>query len=517
MAVLPAQPHLDHLRRQARDLLRAARAGDATATARILARSDRLTLAAAQLAVARDYGFASWAKLKEEVQTRAEDLARLAEEFCRASIRDWTGRAPRMLAARPELAGYNLATAVVLGDVEKVRSAIDADPALVTRPDPLTGWTALHAACGSRWHALDPARGDGLLAVAALLLEAGADPDGRPDDAGRPSQWTPLRCAVAGAPNPAITRLLLGRGAVPTDSDLYLAGFAEDHQCLRMLLGHAADVRAIARMALAAPISNGDAEGVRLLLEAGADPGQYHDDDNQPYPVIHAVVRSDGPAEIVDLLLAHGADPARPGPDGTSPLALATGMGRADLAALLRQHGAPDDATDLDVFLAACHRGDRAGAERQIAGQPDLLGRLTTEQQAAAMIRAAETGRTEAVRIMLDLGFRIDARGADNGSTALHAAAFSGSADVTRLLVERSADVEARDREYNDTPVSWSVVGSGIKPTDNPSPDWLATIGVLIEAGASLDGITIGPDDPKPPSPDVADLLRHHGVRDEQR
>jgi hypothetical protein len=121
------------------------------------------------------------------------------------------------------------------------------------------------------------------------------------------------------------------------------------------------------------------------------------------------------------------------------------------------------------------------------------------------------------VGIMLDLGFLIDARGADDGSTALHAAAFSGSADVTRLLVERGADVEARDREYNDTPVSWSVVGSGIKPTDNPSPDWLATIGVLIEAGACLDGITIGPDDPKPPSPDVADLLRRHGVRDEQR
>ncbi|HEY2077276.1 MAG TPA: hypothetical protein VGH53_13170 [Streptosporangiaceae bacterium] len=61
MAVLPVQPHLDHLRREARDLLRAARAGDATATARILAFSDRLSLAAAQLAVARDYGFASGA------------------------------------------------------------------------------------------------------------------------------------------------------------------------------------------------------------------------------------------------------------------------------------------------------------------------------------------------------------------------------------------------------------------------------------------------------------------------
>ena len=134
MAVLPAQPHLDHLRRQARDLLRAARAGDTAAAERVLAVSGRLTLAAAQLAVAHEYGFASWAKLKTEVQARSASLAQLADEFCQASIRDWTGRAARMLAARPELADYNIATALVLGDIAKVRRAIDADPGLVIRP-----------------------------------------------------------------------------------------------------------------------------------------------------------------------------------------------------------------------------------------------------------------------------------------------------------------------------------------------------------------------------------------------
>jgi hypothetical protein len=39
MADLPAKPSLDHLRRQARDLLRAARAGDTTAADRIRATS----------------------------------------------------------------------------------------------------------------------------------------------------------------------------------------------------------------------------------------------------------------------------------------------------------------------------------------------------------------------------------------------------------------------------------------------------------------------------------------------
>ena len=43
MADLPAKPSLDHLRRQARDLLRAARAGDTTAAGRIRAVADALT------------------------------------------------------------------------------------------------------------------------------------------------------------------------------------------------------------------------------------------------------------------------------------------------------------------------------------------------------------------------------------------------------------------------------------------------------------------------------------------
>ena len=78
MADHSARPSLDHLRRQARDLLRAARAGDTTAVDRIRAVADALTLASAQLAVARQ-----------------------AEAFCEASIRDGTGRAARMLAATP--------------------------------------------------------------------------------------------------------------------------------------------------------------------------------------------------------------------------------------------------------------------------------------------------------------------------------------------------------------------------------------------------------------------------------
>jgi len=58
MADLPARPDLDQLRHQARELLRAAQRGNPEATARIRAVSDRIILSSAQLALAREYGFA---------------------------------------------------------------------------------------------------------------------------------------------------------------------------------------------------------------------------------------------------------------------------------------------------------------------------------------------------------------------------------------------------------------------------------------------------------------------------
>jgi len=92
MADLPARPDLGQLRHRAKDLLRAAQRGDTDAVARINAVSSRHILSSAQLALAREYGFASWARLKLEVERRdilnSRDLSRLAA----------------LLAAHPELA-----------------------------------------------------------------------------------------------------------------------------------------------------------------------------------------------------------------------------------------------------------------------------------------------------------------------------------------------------------------------------------------------------------------------------
>lgn len=74
-AGLPERPNLDQLRHQARELQRAAAAGEARALRRLGAVSAEATLSGAQLAVARELGFPSWARLKQEVERRRRAAA----------------------------------------------------------------------------------------------------------------------------------------------------------------------------------------------------------------------------------------------------------------------------------------------------------------------------------------------------------------------------------------------------------------------------------------------------------
>ena len=527
---LPARPDLDQLRRRAKELRDAARAGDPAALSRIAAHAPAaapVTLATAQLTIAREHGFASWPRLKAEAEARNAELAQRVEEFLVASIRDWTGRAARMLARDPQIATYDFRTAVVLGDAARVRAMLGRDPALATRSDPRTGWTALHAVCSSRWHRIDPGRAAGQAEVARLLLDAGADTGVRVGSPGRPGdesdqggrQWSPLFCAAA-QDNPAITRLLLERGVRPDDDHmLYLAAFADDHECLRLLLPYAPDIAH--STALSAPLSTGDITGVELLLDAGADPnhlldagelGESHE-GTPPVPPLSAAIALDCAPAIIGLLLDRGADPSTPGPDGRTPYQLAVRKGQTQLAELLAEHGARTDLTSADRFLSACLQGSRAEAEQILAADPGLPARLTADDH-RVLIEAADHGHTGAVRLMLDLGFPPDIRASreGDGATALHAAAAAGSVGTLRLLLERGADIEARDTTWDSTPMEWAIVGSGMHLGHDPDHDWVATVRTLIEAGAATEGIVLSPDDPKPPSPEVAELLRSSGI-----
>ncbi|MGA2825948.1 MAG: DUF5990 family protein [Streptosporangiaceae bacterium] len=70
MPDLPDRPDLGQLRRQARDLQRRAAASDADALHQVRSVAKSITLSAAQLTIARAHGFATWPRLKAEVERR---------------------------------------------------------------------------------------------------------------------------------------------------------------------------------------------------------------------------------------------------------------------------------------------------------------------------------------------------------------------------------------------------------------------------------------------------------------
>jgi ankyrin repeat protein len=433
-----------------------------------------MTLAGAQLALARELGQPSWAALVREIEARNAAIPEKVVRFLRSSVNLQIGVAARLLHEDPALAESGFPAAVVLGDVARVEAELRRDPGAATRVDPSSGWTALHLACASRFH-LDPVRAPGLAAVARLLLDAGAEIDAK---SGGRRCWRPLECAVTSANssrnNEPIIRLLLERGA-PVRSEALLASLyaAGGTWCLELLAEHAA----------------GEPE---LFTEA----------------LVEAVAEADLGA--VAVLLAAGADPDVPGPDGRSARRRALIAGVAATVELLG--GGGDD--PVDRLLEAILTGDGDVARSLAAADPGLVDRLEPADQ-AALVAAAERGNLAAVALRLELGFPIQARreGTDeDGGTALHAASWAGSAETVALLLEHGADLSARDTRWQSQPLEWALVGSGEAPASAPAPDWVTTVTLLLDAGASLDGITFNPDEPKQPSAAVRELLRSRGL-----
>jgi ankyrin repeat protein len=214
--------------------------------------------------------------------------------------------------------------------------------------------------------------------------------------------------------------------------------------------------------------------------------------------------------DAVAILVAAGADPDAPGPDGRSARRRALTVGVARTVELLG--GGGDD--PVDRLLAAVVTGDADGARKLAAADPGLIERLEPAD-CEVLVEAAERGNLASVRLLLELGLPIDARREatdDDGATALHAASWAGSAETVALLLDRGADITARDTRWHSQPLEWALVGSGEAPDWAPAPDWVATVELLLDAGASLEGITLNPDEPKQPSAAVLELLRSRGL-----
>jgi ankyrin repeat protein len=497
--LLPERPDLGQLRRRAKELRDAAQRGDAAALERFArhhppARQGAVSLADAQLVIARELGFASWPRLKAAIDARPAS-GRAAGEFVAASVDGRLRRASDIFHADPGIAGRSLLAATVLGDAETVRAMLAADPAAAVAVDEERGWPPLLYACYSRWHQIDPGRAAGLAQVVRVLLEAGASAD--TNDGGRPRFRSALKGSVE-VDNPEVAAVLLAAGASPDlGQPISEAVGHRDQRCLQLLLAHGASLAGT--WAVGAAVYHDDPGALALLLDAlPATDASRMATEALPDAGAHASL------PVVAALLGAGADPGA-GEDGLSALRLAVRAGRTDTAARLRAAGAPDDVTNTDRFIGACISGDRPAAEGILAGHPDLPGRLAGQDQ-AVIVDAAGSCPAGIIALMLDLGFSPHARN-DSGEQPLHSAAYYGNAAVVQLLLAAGADVDARDTRFDGTPLGFATVGSG-EQAGQPG-DWTETVRLLIEAGASRQGAWITG---KPPSEEVMDLVQRYGI-----
>ncbi|QUQ62577.1 ankyrin repeat domain-containing protein [Kutzneria sp. CA-103260] len=444
---LPDDPSLEHLRHQARALHRAVRAGDAEALARVHRSygtvGESFPLATAQLVVAREYGFASWAKLRQHLdvidryrwprRTGQPVGGSPSDEFCRLACLTYSPEDdPARWAAAVLPAEPDIWAAAAAGDADRVAQLLASDRSLARREGGPHLWEPLCYLAYARVSQRDPLR------TARILLAAGGNPDTGYLWGGLTTPFTLLTGAFGeGEQGPVrqprhpqsleLAELLLRAGAEPNDGQaLYNRMFGVDDSHLRLLfrygLGRGEGGPWRARLSLQSPVE---------LVQ-----GQ----------LLWAV--SHNQQARVQLLVENGVE----FPDGVVRLALLNGNN--DIAAYLKSAGAPAPALDpVSEFVAAVLGGGEADpsmADQARAARPGLV------------VWAAANGRLDAVRRLVELGFDVNALGRGDTpieqpwSTALHHAAADGNRPLVLLLLELGADPSIHDARFDATPAGWA-------------------------------------------------------------
>lgn len=167
------------------------------------------------------------------------------------------------------------------------------------------------------------------------------------------------------------------------------------------------------------------------------------------------------------LLLARGVDPNRPGThpgyEGRSPYEGAVLNGNLAIAELLAAAGADTSTVDpLSRFIGSCLAGDRQAVDAALSVDAQLLTAALGERD-DLVARAAELGRPEAIRLLVELGFDVNAR---HRTTALHEAALRGNLPLAMLLVQLGADPSIVDTEFDSTPAGWARHGDHLEVAD---------------------------------------------------
>lgn len=352
---LPARPSLEQLRKQAKDLLRHYRAGDQAALSRIRARhphpkrNPEFTLADAQLVIAREYGFESWAKLKHHVEAvqRPPDFdepqwGRDTWPFLVAVYQGDEATVRRMLSAHPSLsrAEYSylqpLHYAVRGGRLEMVRLLLEAGA------DPLAeGWSGRFGSEVRDDTPLARARDRELKEIVAILETAAGN---------RPRSTAPERTAPS-TPERELE-----------DEMMRICHRGDTKEALNMIERHPG----IAQAGLYEAVHQNHPELVRILLERGAKATTPWRWACWYTPLMHSLRYPAPRYDIAQLLLDHGVDPNETNGMGMTTLHILAGQGTVEAARWLLDRGADIHTRDREFDSTPLAWAARAGREDMV-------------------------------------------------------------------------------------------------------------------------------------------------------
>jgi ankyrin repeat protein len=444
---LPAAPSLEQLRKQAKELVRKRRGG-----------SEPLRLSDAQLALAREYGFPSWPRLK-------------------AYVERVTANGPGLAHAFVDELGYYEDRAEGLRSV--VESGLESGIAIVRANHP-----RLAAASDAEIRAIGPAdarlvlaREHGFASWGAFrrhverLAESG-EPFRRAFKAIQAHDRTALATLLDRYPG-----LVCARGTNGND----LLGLAtNDHAIVTELLARGADPSSANDRGWTPLHQAGygnDTALARLMLDAGARTDlSGHGEGGTPL----AAALFWGHREVADLLAEREVAPHN--------LRIAAGLGRLDLIrGLVNADGSLSEAAGAARGFYRPHSGfpiwqpsddpqeilDEALVWAAKSDRVEVLGPLVElgadvdgdPYRGTPLIWAAVNGRLAAMARLIELGADVNRKGTfggpdhGQGVTALHPAAQAGRMQAVRALLAAGADVTIADEIHGGRPSGWADFG----------------------------------------------------------
>lgn len=390
-----------------------------------------------------------------------------------------------ILENSPARARSDVWVAAFCGEIEALEAALQSDPELLDQPHPELGWSPLFCCAASRLHRTSESRSQGILAVATLLLDRGASLEGPAAHDRLPrlpleeeSDFGVLEAAVALGDHPALVDLLLARRASVSQRALGHAAQLPRTHCLCSLLGASLDLET--SRVLHHQLFQEDPQGLRLLLENGADPNVGV---GTLGTALHTAIREERSEDALHLLLRYGVDLESLDEFGLTPLRLAVRQGLVDIADLLISRGADPHTTSFDRVLDYCFRGMPEVALRVLSDSPALCEDVANDS-GEAFARAVAKSKPEAVSALLEVGFDPEVK--LHGQGMLQLASADGSVTLLALLLDSGLDVNGRDDLGNR---ALDAAVEGLENAHGRDDDYSLCIQMLLEAGADPHGI----------------------------